>query len=45
MRCGECERKGYAYCFLYPHSVPKVEIVAETRMIPVTTYSVKRVSR
>lgn len=23
-RCPECIKKGYVYCFLYPHEVPRI---------------------
>lgn len=43
MRCERCIERGFAYCFMYPHSTPVVKIEARTETIEVRTYEFKGV--
>lgn len=40
MRCENCEDKGYAYCFHYPHPTPLVHIVGVKKIVEITEYIV-----
>ena len=36
MKCENCESRGYAYCFHYPHSIPTVKLKVVQKQITVT---------
>lgn len=43
MRCERCVERGFAYCFMYPHSTPRVRIEEKKETIEITSYEIKGV--